>query len=193
VAWTDTGGEVSAWSSGGLHTKLARICTALELVEPRSSSSSKMDAFEERVRDQARPSLAVGHFRATVELAAIRAARAGRRPTVVHGGASRDQRKASIRGFKQGEFDVLCATIDTLAEGLNLTEADTIHMLERSYRPTKNQQIFRRIHRIGQERPCTVLHYLSTDTVDERMLPLLRSKRDETISVLRAQAYRKLL
>ena len=192
VAWTESGEEVSAWSAGGLHVKLAQTCTGLELVSG-DRCSAKLDAFAERVRDQARPSLAVGHFRATVAAAAVRAAEVGRSVAVVDGGTSSTDRRTAIRAFQRGELDVLCATIETIGEGLTLTSADTVHMLERSYRPSKNQQVIRRVHRIGQTRPVTVVHYVSKATVDSGMLPTLAAKTDQQVKALRPAEYARLL
>lgn len=193
VAWTESGEELVAWSSGGLHVKLAQVCTGVELLDPSSPCSNKLDVLAVRLHDQAQPSLVACAFKATARAAAVRALDVGRRPAVIDGDTSSKDRKAAIEGYKAGRYDVLCATIETIAEGLTLTNADTVHMLERSYRPSKNEQVVRRVHRIGQLRPVTVLNYHSLDTVDQRSEKLLARKTDHQVKVLRAREFAALL
>lgn len=193
VAWTESGEEVVAWSSGGLHTKLAKVCTGVEIEDPSSPCSSKLDALQERLADQARPSLVVCQFRATAQAAYDRAVKAGRSPAVITGDTSSRVRSEILDRYRAGDFDVLCATVETVSEGLTLTHADTVHMVERSYRPSKNEQAIRRVHRIGQTRPVTVLHYVSKGSVDESMVRLLKQKTDHQVRVLKASELAALL
>lgn len=193
VAWTESGHEIVAWSAGGLHTKLAKVCTGIELEDPDTKCSAKLDALTERLRDQARPSLVACQFKATARFAAERATSVGRSPVVITGDTSSGDRKKAIEGYKAGRFDVLCATIETIAEGLTLTNADTVHLVERSYRPSKNEQAIRRVHRIGQTRPVTVVNYVSKDSVDERMVDTLQVKTDHQMKVLRPREFAKML
>lgn len=193
IAWTDGGIEVSAFSSGGLHTKLVKVATGLELVEMGAPVSPKFRLFEDRVRDQAQPSLAIGWFQDTARVAAAACVRAKKRPGVITGATSRPERRRVLQDFRDGRIDVLCATIGVIAEGHTFTQADTVHMLERSPVPSKNQQVIRRVHRIGQLRPVTVQHYVTRDCVDERLLPVLKAKTDQQVKALPASEFARLL
>jgi SNF2 family DNA or RNA helicase len=105
---------------------------------------------------------------------------------VIHGGTSRAERGRIIEQFKAGKLDVLCGSLETIAEGLTLTAADMVIFLETSFKPSRNQQAMRRIHRLGQEYPCTALDYITPDTVDEGKRELLKAKTDQQIRVLTA-------
>lgn len=188
IAWTEEGHEVVAWSSGGLHSKLLKVCTGIEVELPDAKpSSGKLDAFEMRVADQARPSLVACVFKATARAAAVRAAKVGRSPAVIDGDTPSRERQRVLRGYESGQFDVLVATIETVSEGLTLTHADTVHLIERSYRPFKNEQVVRRVHRIGQTRPVTILSYVAPGTVDEGVIELNKAKTDHQMKVLPAR------
>ena len=80
----------------------------------------------------------------------------------------------------------LIGTIATMSEGFTLTQADTCIFLERDPRPSKNEQARRRIHRIGQERPCLSIDLVTPRSVDETMLKLVQEKTDHQMAVLTA-------
>lgn len=194
IAWTEDNQEVVAWSSGGLHVKLQKICQGVEVELPGSKPcSGKLDQFEMRVADQARPSLVACNFKDMARAAFDRCVKVGRSPVLITGDTSSRDRSRAIEGYKAGDFDVLVATIETVSEGHTFTHADTVHRLERSYRPFKNEQVMRRVHRIGQTRPVTVLDYVTEGTVDEGMLPKIKAKTDHQVKVLPAREYAALL
>jgi DNA repair protein RAD16 len=89
-----------------------------------------------------------------------------------------------VERFKAGKLDVLVGSLETIAEGLTLTAADMVIFLETSFKPSRNQQALRRIHRIGQERPCSALDYITPGTVDEGKRELLKAKTDHQIRTL---------
>jgi len=83
--------------------------------------------------------------------------------------------------------------LETLAEGLTLVQADLTVFLEKSYKPSRNEQAIRRIHRLGQTRPVTVLDYVTPGTVDQRIRSLLASKTDRRMRHLAAARFASLL
>lgn len=194
VAWTEDGDEIVAWSAGGLHAKLAKVCTAIESEVPdHKPCSNKLDALQERLRDQARPSLVTCQYKSSARACYDRARKVGRSPALIVGDSSSRDRREALEGYESGRYDVLCATIETVSEGLTLTHADTVHRVERSYRPFKNEQVVRRVHRIGQTRPVTVIDYESANSVDQRIRELTKTKTDHQIRVLPASVFRSLL
>jgi SNF2 family DNA or RNA helicase len=83
--------------------------------------------------------------------------------------------------------------LETLSEGLQLQVADMAIFVERSYKPSRNEQATRRIHRMGQERPVTILRYLTPDSVDMRKEKLLLTKTDRQMRVLTGADFKALL
>lgn len=187
ITWVEeTGSEITAWHSGDLTVKLAKCATGLEVLDPGARGSGKFAALKDIYLDRPRPMLVVGHFRRTVQVAAeISEGVAARRTAVLTGGTAPAQRRSIIKDFQAGKFDTLCATIDVVAEGLTLTKADTVVRIERSYRPSKNQQVVRRLHRIGQTRPVTAIDLVSKGTIDREILALLDRKTDQQMKALR--------
>lgn len=192
VTWLDGGIEVAAWSTASQIVKLAMCATGLEVLDSGSKGSAKLKVLEGILQDRPRQTLVVAHFQNSVEQAAKSATRIGRKAAVVHGSIPMKQRREAIRAFQRGELDVLCASIGTIGEGLTLHQAgaDQIIRLERSYLPSKNDQVVRRLHRIGQERPVHVIDLITENTIDEGVLQLLAQKTDVQMKALGIQSFR---
>lgn len=177
--------EHVAWNSAAQTVKLAKIATGLEILEPTAFASGKFAYLETAYRDRPNPMLVVAHFRRSIDRAAHLSEINGRRTVVLNGSTPKAQRRRIVKDFQDGRYDTFCATIDTVREGLTLTRADTVIRLERSYLPSRNDQVIRRIHRIGQTRPVTILDLITRDTNDEHVLKLLAEKTDEQMKALR--------
>ena len=192
ITWLESGEEIAAWSSAAQLVKLAQCATGLEVLDDAGSGSGKLNALQALLTDRELPTLIVAHYRASVAACAARARAAGKDVVVVHGGVSQAQRAQRVRAFQQGEVQVLCATIDTISEGLTLNVADQVIKVERSWRPSRNEQVIRRIHRIGQDKPVTSIDLVTRDSVDERVLALLANKLDQQMLALGIGDLRKL-
>lgn len=79
--------------------------------------------------------------------------------------------------------------METLAEGLTLTIADTAIFLERSYKPSRNTQATFRIYRMGQDKAVTIKRYLTPNSVDTGKEELLATKNDRAMRTLTAADY----
>jgi SNF2 family DNA or RNA helicase len=184
VTWLESGEEIAAWSTAAQLVKLAMCATGLDVIEPNTHASGKLDALQALLTDRPAPTLVVAHFRKSVEACADRAAAAGQSAVIVHGGTSKKMRAESVRAFQAGKVPVLCATLGTISEGLTLNAADQVIFVERSWRPSQNEQALRRIHRIGQTRPVTAIDLVTRDSVDERVLKVLAGKTDQQARAL---------
>ena len=49
---------------------------------------------------------------------------------------------------------------------VNLTTANSVHIMEPQWNPMVEAQAVDRIHRIGQERPVTVIRYFVKDSIE---------------------------
>ena len=115
------------------------------------------------------------------------------------GEQSLDQRRRSVAHFKtHPDCWVLLASTRVASEGLTLTEASRVIFVNRWWNPSTNSQAVDRVVRIGQTKPV-IVHYLTcTDTVEDRLQPLLDRKEmtfDQLIDALqhRPDAVRELL
>jgi SNF2 family DNA or RNA helicase len=193
IAWTESGAEVVAWNKAALSVKLAKVVTGVQLVDPASVGSAKLDALVSNLEGQAQPALVVAHFQSACEMARDALRAAGKKCELIYGPTSRADRLRFVRAFQSGDLDVLVGSLDVISEGLTLTRADTVHFLERSWRPFKNEQALRRIHRIGQDRPVTAYVYVTSGTIDDRMTDLLATKTEQELRSLRPHQIAALL
>lgn len=83
------------------------------------------------------------------------------------------QRKSSVDSF-QTDKDVSFFFISLKAggTGLNLTSADYVFILDPWWNPFAEKQAIARAHRIGQEKPVTVIRYIAKETIEEKILKL---------------------
>lgn len=171
------GSELVAWSAASQHTYLDQITTSLGMLsEDPLRDSGKFERLAMDLENRTHPTVVVGHFKATVDGVAQVAQKLGKTCGVIHGMTPKATREQVVRDFQAGKIDVLAGTYDTISEGLTLTAADLMILVEISYKAARNQQVIRRIHRIGQERKCMVLEYYATGTKGQKTLD--SAKRD---------------
>jgi superfamily II DNA or RNA helicase len=72
---------------------------------------------------------------------------------------------------------VLVSQIQAGGVGLNMQAASVVILTEPQWKPTIEEQAIGRCHRMGQVRRVHVHRLLARDSVDERMLEILRGKR----------------
>lgn len=83
---------------------------------------------------------------------------------------------------------VLLSQIQAGGVGLNIQAASVIILCEPQFTPTIEEQAIARAHRMGQVRSVQVYRLLNEDSVDERLVELLRVKREEFDSYARRSA-----
>jgi superfamily II DNA or RNA helicase len=87
------------------------------------------------------------------------------------------KREEEIRLFTEDD-DICCFFISLKAgsTGLNLTAADYVFILDPWWNPASEMQALSRAHRIGQKKNVIVYRFISTETVEEKILRLQDSK-----------------
>ena len=186
VAWLDSGKEIAAWNQADQFMKLAQLATHLD------GKGAKLDVLDTLLQDRPMPTIVVAHFRASALAAQKIAGRYGV-ARILTGETSKRARHEIVREFQSGSIDTLCATIDTISEGLTLTAADQVIYLEHSWRPSRNEQVKRRIHRIGTTHPVSAIHLVAKNTLDERVLDLLKEKTEQQLEALPPAEIKELL
>ncbi len=89
------------------------------------------------------------------------------------------QRLRIIDEFQQAPgFRVLSCQIQAGGIGLNLQAASVVILMEPQWKATTEDQAIARAHRMGQTRRVVVHRLLARNSVDERMLDILREKRE---------------
>jgi SNF2 family DNA or RNA helicase len=172
------GNQLVAWSKGASHIKLDKMATGLGVFTGDIGESGKLEQLRYDLMERSRPTLVVAHYQDTVTACAEVARRAGKKVQQIDGRTSKGDRLAFVEAFQAGKLDVLVGSLETISEGLTLTAADMVIYVEHSWKPSRNEQALRRIHRLGQTRPVTALDYVTPGTVDEKKRELLATKTD---------------
>ena len=85
-------------------------------------------------------------------------------------------RDAAISAFKDGQVPVFVISLKAGGVGLNLTEADYCFVLDPWWNPAVETQAVDRTHRIGQRNPVMVYRYVSSGTIEEKVMELKARK-----------------
>lgn len=94
------------------------------------------------------------------------------------GSMSVKQRTQALDTFKTDpNVTVLIASIKAAGQGLNLTSANKVYVMEPQFNPGVEEQAVDRVHRLGQKRPVHIVHYIMTPSVEEGILKLQKKKK----------------
>ena len=113
--------------------------------------------------------------------------RAIRRPAIVlHGGLTREERRAAVDRFTHSASAVMLAT-DAAGEGLNLQAAcRTVINLELPWNPMRLEQRIGRVDRIGQVRTVHAIHLVARGTRETALLARLHERLADARSAVGA-------
>ncbi|KAI1737674.1 SNF2 family N-terminal domain-containing protein [Xylaria scruposa] len=92
----------------------------------------------------------------------------------IDGRSSLEGRRKAMQEFNNNpNCTVLLASIGSSAEGINLTSANTVHLLEPHWNPMVEAQAVDRVYRIGQTQQVTVIRYVVPNSIEIRMRDML--------------------
>jgi len=94
------------------------------------------------------------------------------------------QRTKRVSAFQAGEGDVFLISLTAGGTGLNLTAADYVIHLDPWWNPAVEDQASDRAHRLGQQRPVTIVRMVTSGTIEEQIQQLHGTKRELADSVL---------
>jgi len=169
-------------------TRLRLLCCHPRLVvEGSSAGSSKLAALVDlltELRDEGHRALVFSQFTSFLDLARPLLAESGLRTLTLDGSTPAAVRDERVRAFQAGEADVFLLSLRAGGTGLNLTAATYVIHLDPWWNPAVEDQATDRAHRIGQERPVTVIRLVARGTIEEQVLSLHEEKRQLAASVL---------
>ena len=93
------------------------------------------------------------------------------------GSTPQGERARLVARFQALECPVFLISLKAGGTGLNLTAADTVILMDPWWNPAAEDQAGDRAHRLGQERPVTVVKLVSQGTIEEKVLGLHGHKR----------------
>lgn len=97
---------------------------------------------------------------------------------VYQGNLTTSERTMMLKRFRELRSGVLLASLRAAGEGLTLTEANHVLLINRWWNPSANAQAIDRVHRIGQQLPVTVYYFEAVGTVDEHLTEVLEGKEE---------------
>lgn len=150
--------------------------------------SSKIDELMNIIADDPDKPLAIAaEHKQLIDLAARRLTAAGIEYGVVTGGVSGEQRDATIEAFQSGKLKYILFTYKAGGVGLNMTAADTLVRLQRSWSLVDNMQGEDRVHRIGSEvhEAITIIDIITADTIEETQVEKLYEKMRRLEEIVR--------
>jgi len=83
---------------------------------------------------------------------------------VIHGGLSRDARREAQQSFVQDKDVLVLVATDAAGEGINLQRAHLMVNYDLPWNPSRLEQRFGRIHRIGQTEVCHLWNLVAEET-----------------------------
>lgn len=86
------------------------------------------------------------------------------------------KRDLAVGRFKDGDAPVFVISLKAGGFGLNLTEADYCFILDPWWNPATETQAVDRTYRIGQQNPVVVYRYVSSGTIEEKVMELKARK-----------------
>jgi hypothetical protein len=97
-------------------------------------------------------------------------------------------RQARVNRFQEDpDCRLFLISLKAGGQGLNLTAADYIYILDPWWNPAVEAQAVDRAHRIGQTRPVFAYRLIARDTVEEKIVDLQARKRELAESIVRAE------
>ena len=169
-------------------TRLRLLCCHPRLVVKDSQAgSAKLAALVElltELRDEGHRALVFSQFTSFLDLARPMLANAGLRTLTLDGSTPAAEREERVRAFQAGTADAFLLSLRAGGTGLNLTAATYVIHLDPWWNPAVEDQATDRAHRIGQERPVTVIRMVARATIEEAVLSLHEEKRKLAASIL---------
>jgi superfamily II DNA or RNA helicase len=160
------------------------------LVDPAriDEPSAKLDLLSEQleeVLDEGHKVLVFSQF--TSFLAILRRRLDARQlPYEYLDGKTTDRQSRVVRFQEDPDCRLFLVSLKAGGQGLNLTAADYIYILDPWWNPAVEAQAIDRAHRIGQTRRVFAYRLIAKDTVEEKIVSLQDRKRDLADSIVRA-------
>ncbi|KAH8887853.1 hypothetical protein GQ53DRAFT_784087 [Thozetella sp. PMI_491] len=93
----------------------------------------------------------------------------------IDGSSSLSDRRSALKEFNDnGECNIMLASLEAAGEGIDLTAANSVHIVEPSWNPMAEAQAVDRIHRMGQQRDVEVIRYIYVQDVQNDKLRLIK-------------------
>ena len=142
-----------------------------------SSKAARLLELCDQAKEQGRKVIVFSFFRSTLEK--VTQLLGDRCMEPITGSVSPQHRQEIVDRFTQAENGaVLVSQVQAGGTGLNIQSASVIIFCEPQIKPSIENQAISRAYRMGQVRDVLVYRLLADDTIDERILEILRTKQE---------------
>jgi SNF2 family DNA or RNA helicase len=160
---------------------LRMLCDSTFLFDKQTNVSPKLAEFAELVQelltDPAHKAVVFSQWEMMIQKTAEILDAAGIGYTLLHGRIPSKDRKPLMDRFRDDPSCRVFLSTDAGGTGLNLQTADTVINLEVPWNPAVLEQRVARVHRMGQDRPVRVVHFVTRNSIEERVQRVIEQKR----------------
>lgn len=157
------------------------LCNSTFLFDKTTHHSPKLDEFREVIRElvleEDRKVVVFSEYERMTHLAGQALAKLGIGFVSLHGGVPSRKRGALISQFRDDPKCRVFLSTDAGGVGLNLQTASAVVNFEPPWNPARLEQRIGRVHRLGQEHPVQVIHFLTTGSIEERVWETIQVKK----------------
>ncbi|KIO28801.1 hypothetical protein M407DRAFT_229387 [Tulasnella calospora MUT 4182] len=146
-------------------------------------SSTKLDALVRHLRrlrenEPAFRAIVFSQFTGFLDLIQTVLKREGFPGYRLDGSLSQKQRTQVLQEFAEPSLQpkIFAISLKAGGVGLNLTNANYVFMMDSWWNSAVEQQAIDRVHRIGQDKPVYVTHFLISRTIEERIVAIQKRK-----------------
>jgi superfamily II DNA or RNA helicase len=157
------------------------LCNSTFLFDKQTHHSPKLAEFRAVIRELAieedRKVVVFSEYERMTYLAGEELRKLGIGFVSLHGSVPSRRRGALMDKFKSEPGCKVFLSTDAGGVGLNLQSASAVINFEPPWNPARLEQRIGRVHRLGQSRPVTVIHMLTTGSIEERVWETLKLKK----------------
>ncbi len=168
-------------------TRLRQICCDPGLVKDNGDiTSAKVQMFEEKAREAINNDhriLVFSQFVEFLKVLRVRADEEGWKYEYLDG-QTRDRMEIVDRFQANEDIPLFFISLKAGGEGLNLTGANYVFLMDPWWNPAAEQQAADRTHRIGQDSRVFVYRFLCPDTIEDKIQDLKNRKRQVEADLL---------
>lgn len=160
-------------------TRLRQICCSPRLIKGKKGNSAKLDRFlelAEELINEGHRALVFSQFVGFLKLIEIEVKKKGWNYEYLDG-QTRDRQQRVERFQNDHTKNLFLISLKAGGEGLNLTAADYVFIMDPWWNPVAERQAMDRTHRIGQKNKVFVYRFVSPETVEEKVLRLQERKK----------------
>jgi len=160
-------------------TRLRQICCSPRLIAGEKGNSAKLTRFAELAEElisEGHRALVFSQFVGFLKLLEKEVQDRGWKYEYLDG-QTRDRQKRVDRFQSDSTKDLFLISLKAGGEGLNLTAADYVFIMDPWWNPAAERQAMDRTHRIGQKNNVFVYRFVSPGTVEEKILRLQERKK----------------